>query len=172
MTQVLADDVEECHSHHEQQDDGTDIDIDELANDRIEFLPDAAGTNKANDRGGTHVDFKTQQDVASEVREHLRHHRIAHDLAPVRAYRPHCLYRPGVNVFAHLRKELAQTAARVDGNGEDARQRTETKGIHKHQGIDQLGDRASNFQNAPTEAIYPDIGRQIAGCGKAQHDST
>src|SRR5215472_13453020 len=107
MTQVLADDVEECHSHHEQQDDGTDIDIDELANDRVEFLPDATGTHKANDRGGTHVDFKTQQDVTGKVREHLRHHGIAHDLPPVRAYRLHHLHRPCVNVFGHLRKELA-----------------------------------------------------------------
>jgi hypothetical protein len=81
--ETLAGDVDQRHAEDEQQHQGTDVHIDELADNGVELLPNAACAHEDDNRRCAHIDLKAQLRVAGEVGEHLRNHCVAEDLKPV-----------------------------------------------------------------------------------------
>ena len=125
--------------------DRADLLIDVEADHALQFLADAAGTDKADDRRGPHVDLEPQQRVAEEARQHLRHDPVAH-LLPTRCRRRRGYLRPRRrSAFSFsFRKQLAQGSGGVDADGEDARQRADPKRPDQDESQHDLRDRCAS----------------------------
>ena len=116
--------------HDDDQDqDGNraDLLVDVEADHPFEFLADAAGADKADDRRGANIDLEPQQRVAEESRQHLRHHAIAHPSSqlPPAARIPSTGRMSAFSLTSE--NSFPECAGGVNGDGEDAGQRADAE---------------------------------------------
>ena len=147
--------VDDRHRDQDQQQDGRDVGIVELADRLDQVLADAAGADEAHDGRFAHVDLEAQQRVAHEIRRDLRQRAVAHGDVPGRAGRRHALDRLHVDVLDDLGEQLAERAQRMDDDGQHAGHRAEPEGDHEHQREDQQRHGAAKLAEAAHGEAQP-----------------
>jgi hypothetical protein len=170
---ALGDQVDDRdHQHHEDQHRQHPV-VGVERDDAVQFLPDAARADEADDRRGAHVDLEAQHRVAEEVRHDLRHDPVGHLLEPVAADRRDPLDGPVRGVFVDLGKELAQRARRVDRDGQNPRQRPDPDHEHEDQRQQDLRHAAAEFEEPAREPVDPaEFGARLAAAGKLSAKAT
>src|SRR5262249_11030554 len=80
MADALRHQIDQRYGDDQHQQDRTDIGVIEFADRNEQVLADAASADKADDRAGPYVYFKTQQRIAGDIRQDLRQGTEAHNL--------------------------------------------------------------------------------------------